>query len=182
MRVAGTKTSKGDGEAGAGSRTLRLPGWAVDLLIRRGDELGWRGPVFPASKAHERQPVNRVGGSWRDPNNTARSFRQARDAAGFGWVTSHVMRKTVATWLDSSGLTARKIADQLGHANIAMTQRHYLGRRAVSPAAATALESFREPDAASAAADDDAEPGRRSAHAGDPGAARPRSARRGGTP
>jgi integrase len=60
------------------------------------------------------------------------------------------MRKTVATALDASGLTAREIADQLGHANIAMTQRHYLGRRALGPAAAAALESFGEADEADA--------------------------------
>ncbi|MDQ3763384.1 MAG: hypothetical protein M3460_17680 [Actinomycetota bacterium] len=30
-------------------------------------------------------------------------------------VTSHVFRKTAATLLDEAGVSARKIADQLGH-------------------------------------------------------------------
>jgi integrase len=101
-----------------------------------------RRPIFPASTTHGRQIVNRVGGGYRDPSNTARSFRAARDRAGFGWVTSHVLRKTVATRLDASGRTAREIADHLGHAQITMTQRHYIGRKAVSRGNADALEQL----------------------------------------
>jgi integrase len=55
-------------------------------------------------------------------------------------VTSHVFRKTAATELDDQGLSARLIADQLGHAQVSMTQNTYLGRRAVSSAAAEALD------------------------------------------
>jgi hypothetical protein len=36
----------------------------------------------------------------------------------FEWVRPHTLRKTVATFLDGSGATARLIADQLGHARI----------------------------------------------------------------
>jgi hypothetical protein len=32
-------------------------------------------------------------------------------AAGYGWVTSHIYRKTVATLMDEAGLTARQAAD-----------------------------------------------------------------------
>jgi haloacid dehalogenase-like hydrolase len=41
--------------------------------------------------------------------------REARDAAGFSWATSHVFRKTCATILDEAGLSVRAIADQLGY-------------------------------------------------------------------
>ena len=54
-------------------------------------------------------------------------------------MTSHVFRKTAATETDRAGLTARQIADQLGHSKVSMTQDHYLGRRAVGNEAATAL-------------------------------------------
>jgi integrase len=37
-------------------------------------------------------------------------------------VTFHTFRKTVATLLDDAGLTARQVADILGHANPSMTQ------------------------------------------------------------
>ncbi|WP_432757804.1 hypothetical protein [Saccharopolyspora erythraea] len=49
-------------------------------------------------------------------------------------------RKTAATTLDEAGLTARLIADQLGHSRPSMTQDVYMGRKAVSRQAASALE------------------------------------------
>jgi hypothetical protein len=52
-----------------------------------------------------------------------------------GWVRSHTARRTVATILDLQGLSARAIADQLGHARPPMTQDVYMGRRVVSGAA-----------------------------------------------
>lgn len=57
----------------------------------------------------------------------------------------HTYRKTVATMLDRQGLSARTIADQLGHARISMTQDVYMGRRAVDQAAAAGLEGISTP-------------------------------------
>jgi hypothetical protein len=54
------------------------------------------------------------------------------DRAGFDWVSSHTLRKTVATWLDDAGLTARQIADHLGHARPSLTQDVCLGRKVVT--------------------------------------------------
>ncbi|KGI82902.1 hypothetical protein IL38_03310 [Actinopolyspora erythraea] len=56
-------------------------------------------------------------------------------------MTSHVFRKTAATILDEAGLSARVVADQLGHARPSLTQDVYLGRKAVTEDAATALET-----------------------------------------
>jgi len=55
-------------------------------------------------------------------------------------VTSHDFRKTTATLLDDAGLSARLIADQLGHARPSMTQDVYMGRKAVDVRASEALE------------------------------------------
>lgn len=114
----------------AGRRTLNLPAWAVDMLRDRYDNSPGTGPVFPNTTQAR---------GWRDPSNTLRTLREARTRAGFGWVTSHVFRKTVATTLHDAGLTPREIADQLGHANL-RTLDPYIGRRAVGRAAAAALE------------------------------------------
>ncbi|PPK64456.1 phage integrase family protein [Actinokineospora auranticolor] len=54
-------------------------------------------------------------------------------------MTFRTFRRTVATLLDESGLTARQIADVLGHARPSMTQDVYMGRGAVSRVAADAL-------------------------------------------
>ncbi|MFD2467237.1 tyrosine-type recombinase/integrase [Amycolatopsis silviterrae] len=48
-------------------------------------------------------------------------------------VTFKTLRKTVATLLDEAGLTARQIADILGHAHPSMTQDVYMGRNRVPP-------------------------------------------------
>jgi hypothetical protein len=46
--------------------------------------------------------------------------------------------------LDQGGLSARMIADQLGHSRISMTQDVYMGRRVVDGSVASALEGLFE--------------------------------------
>ena len=91
-------------------------------------------------------PVFPTIGGYRDRNNVERAFRRARAGTPLEWVAPHVYRKTVATLLDHRGLSARTVADQLGHSRISMTQDVYMGRRAVDGTAAAALEMlFDEP-------------------------------------
>lgn len=119
----GTKTASAE-------RTLVLPSWALnDLRIRQAQGIRLDAPVFPDTL-----------GGLRDPSNTRRCLRRALDRAGFEWVTSHNFRKTTATVLDEAGLSARLIADQLGHSRPSMTQDVYMGRKAVDPRVAQALE------------------------------------------
>jgi len=130
IRVKGRGLIRKSTKSAAGERTLRLPSWALDMLSkRRADDGCEDGPVFPDSL-----------GGLRDPSNTSRDFRMARNAAGFSWVTSHVFRKTAATILDEAGHSARAVADQLGHSRPSMTQDVYMGRKVANSAAADALE------------------------------------------
>ena len=62
----------------------------------------------------------------------------------------HTYRKTVATWMDAEGLSARTIADKLGHSRISMTQDVYMGRRAVDASAARVLQAVELPPRISA--------------------------------
>jgi integrase len=130
IRVKGAGLVRKRTKSTAGERTLLLPTWALVMLERRW-AVGIRldDPVFPDTE-----------GGWRDPSNTSRSLREARGSEGFAWVTSHVFRKTAATILDEAGLSARAVADQLGHARPSMTQDVYLGRRLLNPRAADALD------------------------------------------
>lgn len=132
IRVKGRGLVRKSTKSEAGERTLPLPSWAVVMLRQRheGQDKPEDGPVFPDSL-----------GGLRDPANTRRDLRRARGDAGFAWVTSHVFRKTAATILDDAGLSARMVADQLGHARPSMTQDVYLGRRTVDRRTADALES-----------------------------------------
>lgn len=130
LRVKGDGLRRFPTKTAAGERTLPLPGWVVTMLReRRATDLADDGPVFPDSL-----------GGLRDPSNTMADLRDARGTEGFAWVTSHVFRKTAATILDEAGLTARVIADQLGHSKPSMTQDVYLARKVVDPATAEALE------------------------------------------
>lgn len=80
-------------------------------------------------------------GRLRDPSNTRRVLRETRGSEGFAWVTSRVFRKTAATILDEAGLTARLIANRLGHSRPPMTQDVHMGREAVSRDTAETLEA-----------------------------------------
>jgi integrase len=88
-------------------------------------------PVFPAPH-----------GGLRDPSNTQADLREAFTTAGFEWVTSHVLRKTVATLMDQAGLSARAAADHFGHSKPSMTTDVYFGRGIMDTGAAAVLESL----------------------------------------
>ena len=129
VRVKGQGLIAKNTKTDAGARALVLPNWCVEMLRSRGTERV--GPVFPAAR-----------GGWRDPSNTQSDLRAAFTNAGFEWVTSHVLRKTVATVMDHAGLSSRAAADQLGHANPSMTADVYMGRKVASTGAALALEAL----------------------------------------
>lgn len=126
-RVIGKGLVRGRTKTRAGNRTLQLTPWTLQMLEERYTMLG-EGPVFPSSE-----------GTWRDPSNTGRQFRAARERAGFDWLTTHAFRKTAATVMDEGGLTAREIADHIGHSRISMTQDVYMGRRVATDRAVSAL-------------------------------------------
>lgn len=136
LRVKGRGLVAKQPKTRSGERVLRIPYWLVQLLFARRSQLEEAvGPVFP----------DRHGG-YRDRNNIEADFRKVRQGTAFEWVVPHVYRKTVATMLDQGGLSARLIADQLGHSRISMTQDVYLGRRAVDGSVASALEGLLDVD------------------------------------
>lgn len=103
----------------AGRRTISVPASVMSVLRERRkrglpSEFGL---VF----------VNADGGVV-DPNNAERALRERRDDLGFPGVTSHSLRKCVATMLDEAGMSARAIADYLGHSKPSMTQDVYMQR------------------------------------------------------
>lgn len=132
VRVKGQGLVAKRTKSAASQRGLMLPTWGVELLrARRVRMAGFDGPVFPDSQ-----------GGWRDRSNVGKSFREVRGGSSYDWVKTHTLRKTVATVLDQSGLSARAIADQLGHSRVSMTQDVYMGRRAGNAANLPALEAW----------------------------------------
>lgn len=134
IRVKGEGLLVKETKTAAGRRSLVLPSWCLEMLRLRWGRLSRtrpEDPVFPAAK-----------GGLRDPSNTLSHLRESLGWAGMPWVTSHTFRKTTATLLDQAGLSARAIADQLGHAQPSLTQNVYMGRKVASSEAAAALESL----------------------------------------
>lgn len=106
---------------------LRVPAWAVPTLRELAQD---GGPLFPGLR-----------GGWQDPNGVIGRLREAFDSCEYGWVTSHVFRKTVATVLDQAGVQTTQIADQLGNTP-AVVERHYRAPRVASEGSADALENL----------------------------------------
>ncbi|MDR6862836.1 site-specific integrase [Phycicoccus sp. 3266] len=138
LRVTGRGLIRKPTKTDAGQRVLVLPTWCVAMLRRRAAiGVGPEEPVFGT-----------IDGGFREPRTVSRWLFQVREANGMEWVTTHTWRKTTASVLDGSGITARMIADQLGHSRVSMTQDVYLGRGAVDPRVVAALEAadpHREP-------------------------------------
>lgn len=108
---------------------LKVPQWSVPMWRRRKLASGG-GPLFPS-----------FTGNWLDPSNVINAISTAMADVGYGWVTSHVFRKTVATVLDEAELPTTAIADQLGNTR-AVAEKHYRRKRAANQANADALEDM----------------------------------------
>ncbi|MGN6742337.1 MAG: site-specific integrase, partial [Amnibacterium sp.] len=114
------------GKTAASTRTISIPPRALGVLESREQNAD---EVFPSARMAVRDPVN-VENVWR----------QNRGRLGFEEVTTHALRKTAATGLDVAGMSARGIAEYLGHAKPSLTQDVYMSRNVGSAAAAQHLE------------------------------------------
>lgn len=112
-----------------GGLLLAVPAWSVPMLRRRKLASGG-GPMFPS-----------WNGQWADPSNIIHRIKEGMTEVGYGWVTSHVWRKTVATVLDEADLPTTAIADQLGNTP-KVVEEHYRRKRVANQATAAALETI----------------------------------------
>ncbi|MGI8310567.1 site-specific integrase [Saccharopolyspora hattusasensis] len=114
-------------KSSAGMRTVEPPPWLIEILKRRcaEAECEW---IYP-SKA----------GTLRDPDNTRADLREAVEETPWEGLHPHAFRHLVATMLDAAGLSAREIADYLGHEKVSMTQDVYMNRKSKGSSAAKAL-------------------------------------------
>jgi integrase len=104
-------------ESRASMRTITAPAWLMELLITRHSTS--HGPwVFPST-----------AGTLRDPDNTRKQLRQTLADTEWANLHPHVFRHLVAGRLDAESLSARNIADYLGHERVSMTQDVYMARR-----------------------------------------------------
>jgi integrase len=116
----------------ASIRTLVLPRFVIDMLLRRraSEPENDRDAVFATRT-----------GSWHQVGNIERRWRQVRNDSGLEWVTPHVFRKTVAT-LVNNAVDKEAAARLLGHASSAITAEFYIERDRRAPDVSKVLDSF----------------------------------------
>lgn len=142
IRVAGRKGERSgdrivrqDGaKTPASNRVVALPVRAVAILRARFSAM--REPssdtmIFPATY-----------GGVRDPDMISKVLKRAAEDLGYPGLTAHGLRRTTATVLNAAGLTARDIADYLGHADTDVTEAHYIQRQAGALRSAQAIDKI----------------------------------------
>lgn len=113
----------------APEHTVLLPKFGVAALTALVGESGMTGPVF----------ATREGG-WVSLANLRRCLRDALPAE-LSWVTPHSFRRTVGTEVRNAHGPA-VAQQQLSHAELATTERHYLQRQTTGPDVRAALDKF----------------------------------------
>lgn len=113
----------------AGERRITVPAAVTEMLERRPQPPVAQEPLFPT-------PL----GKRRDRRNTSSEWQAARERLALPNYTFHSFRKTVATALDQAGLSARDIAEYLGHANPSLTMNTYMSKAVGGSRAADALD------------------------------------------
>lgn len=135
IHVRGTKSDAAD-------RLVTMPPWLHERMRERAERIGTEGLVFPSPSLSVPELAKGRGGHAsdrtrvRDTSNVCNKMRALFDEAGYEWATSHVFRRTVASLIVEAGLPINHASDMLGHADVSMTQRHYVGRNRTDTSAA----------------------------------------------
>ncbi|ONF67455.1 tyrosine-type recombinase/integrase [Amycolatopsis keratiniphila] len=110
-------------------RIARLGGsWASSNDVTRSRESPW---LFPFSR-----------GTLRDADNTREYIRRVVEGTLFAGLHPHDWRHYLIGVLRDAGLTARQIADHVGHDKPSTSQDVYVERGGVGPQAGLALEDL----------------------------------------
>ena len=112
--IRGTKSKSAE-------RVLNISASLATALKGRIQREGDTGYVFASPGVSDPETM------W-DQSNNAQALKAVIHQAGFPWATPHTFRRTVASLLHAKGIQLVRIADQLGHADPAMTMSVYLGR------------------------------------------------------
>ncbi|MFD4111639.1 tyrosine-type recombinase/integrase [Streptomyces sp. NPDC058650] len=130
IRVAGVGLVRQETpKSTASKRRLKLPRFAIDMLIRRRLD-AYCDIVFPSA-----------AGTFRWPENVRTQWAGAVAGTPVSWTTPKVCRKATAAAIEAvAGAEAAK--EQLGHGSVSVTQKHYLAARIDRADQSAALEQF----------------------------------------
>lgn len=116
-------------KSNASHRSLKLPPFAVDMLIRR-RVTSHSEYVFPSST-----------GTLRAPSNFLLQWHAALKGSRFEGAVPKTFRSSVAT-IVADRADSRRAQEQLGHGTLAVTERHYIKRATDGPDVTAILELF----------------------------------------
>jgi integrase len=125
---------------------VMVPSWSVEMFRRRKLESGG-GTLWKT-----------WNGELEDPSNVMKRLRKVCDEIGYGWVTSHVFRKTTASHLGDADISSEAIAHQLGNTR-EVVDGHYRRPTVANEKTASALESMFDAPSESDEGDGDEETG-----------------------
>jgi integrase len=129
-RIVGKPLHRQDIRKGAApSHTVFLPNFGVEALASLDGRRGTEDPVF----------ANRTGG-WMSLANMRRALRAALPE-DLTWITPHSFRRTVATVVRNAHGPALA-QQQLSHAKLDTTEKHYLERQTHGPDVRATLDAF----------------------------------------
>jgi integrase len=133
-RIKGQGLTRQDTTKGKKVTKLKLPPFAIALLLRRSVNGLPGGPwdvVFPTA-----------GGGLRGVATVEHQWRKYRERhPEWKWVVPHTFRKTVGTAIDRASSSADAAA-QLTHSSDAVTKRHYIEKPDIGPDNTATLQKF----------------------------------------
>jgi len=123
-RLAGHGYVEGEPKSAAGLRSIRLPGFLLEMLHQHQARQGAEKSQKKNWEEHDLVFPNLRGG-YLHPNHLGEAFKALLKQAGLPPIRFHDLRHSAATLLLSMGVNIKVIQELLGHSDIAITLRVY---------------------------------------------------------